>query len=261
MSNYQNLSVSDGTGDASLMHLTANRANGATVFDVDSIIGVPQYFIATVGTLLSSGFIDPTTKLDFFGHISGSTLIIDAWCPGSVDPAGGNTSGQVIVIKPNTEWSNLVAQFIKNATGNGTPENHTVANLTATDVSTGTLEASGAVTLNGATKIAGTAYTLAASVASADGSGNITPTSQVFRVTALAGAATVEVPSYAAQDGISGEIRIYDDGTAQGLTWASGWKAVGVTLPTTTTVGQFIYVSYEYSAVDSKWHVLSVARG
>lgn len=262
MSNgYNNLPVSNGNGDAALMTLQSDRANGATVYNVDTVVNVPQYFIATCGTLLSTGFIDPTTKVDFFGHVSGATLVIDAFCPGSTDPAGGNTAGQKIVIKPNSEWSNLVAQFIKNATGNGTPENHTVANLTATDVSTGTLEASGAVTLNGTTEIAGTSYFNAQSTASVDGSGNITPASQVYRVTALAASATIQAPSFAPQDGMSGELRIYDNGTSRSLTWAAAWKAIGVTLPTSTTVGQFIYISYEYSAADSKWHVLSVARG
>lgn len=261
MADYDYLGASNGSGDAPLMHLTSNRAHGSTVYNVDTVTNVPNKFVATCGTLLASGFIDPTTKVDFKGHVSGSTLIIDAYEPGSADPAGGNTSGQVIVIKPNTGVANRIANFIKNATGFGTPENHTVAGLTATDVSTGTLETSGLATLNGAVKVVGSSYFQAQSVASADGSANITPSSQVFRVTALAAAATVQVPSYAAQDGITGEIRIYDNGTSQSLTWAANWKAIGVTLPSATTVGQFLYVSYEYSAADSKWHVLSVARG
>jgi hypothetical protein len=261
MSDYDYLPVSDGTGDAPLVHLTANRPNGSSVFTVDSVTRIPAKFIGTVGTILSTGFIDPATKQDFKGHVSGGTLVIDGWEPGSSDPVAGNTSGQVIVIKPNTGWSNRVAQFIKNATGLGTPEPHTISTLTATDVSTGTLETSGLTQLNGATKVGGTSYFQAQSTASVDGSGNITPASQVYRVTALAAAATIQVPSYAPQDGMTGELRIVDNGTSRALTWATGWKAIGVTLPTATNVGQFLYVSYEYSSSDSKWHVLSVARG
>lgn len=259
MSDYQYLSASNGSGDASLMHLTANRTIGSTVLTVDSVVNVPTDFLATVGNLLSTGFIDPTTKTDVKGHVSGATLVIDAFEPGSTD--AGNTSGQVVVIKPSTGWANRVAAFIQNATNNGTPENHTVATLTATGVSTGTLTASGAVTLNGAVEVVGTSYFNAQSTATVDGSGHITPASQVYRVTALAASATIQVPSYTPQDGMTGELRIFDNGTAQSLTWASGWKGIGVTLPSTTTIGQYIYVSYEYSAADSKWHVLSVARG
>lgn len=260
MSDYNYLPASNGSGDASLMTLQSNRSIGSTTYAVDTVVNVPTDFLATCGTLLSTGFIDPSTKTDFKGHLgTGNQLIIDAFEPGSTD--AGNTSGQVIVIKPNTGWANRVADFIMNMTGHGTPENVTVADVTATDVSTGTLEASGQSTFNGAVEVVGISYMLAQSTASIDGSGNITPASQVYRVTALAAAATIQVPSYTAEDGMTGELRIFDDGTARALTWAAGWKAIGVTLPTTTTVGQYIYISYEYSAADTKWHVLSVARG
>lgn len=261
MADYDYLGASNGSGDAPLMHLTSNRAHGSTVYNVDSVTNVPAKFIGTCGTLLASGFIDPTTKVDFKGHVSGSTLIIDGYEAGSVDPAGGNTSGQVIVIKPNTGVANRIANFIKNATGFGTPENLYAAILTATDLETATMKATGAVEFDGAVRVVGTSYSVAQSTASVDGSGNITPASQVYRVTGLAAAATIQVPSYTAQDGLTGELRIVDNGTARALTWAAGWKGIGVTPPTTTTVGQFTYVTYEYSASDSKYHILSVARG
>ena len=259
MSDYQYLPVSAGTGDCSLMHLTGNRSIGSTVYNVDSVVGVPADFIGCCGSLLATGFIDPTTKTDFKGHLSGATLIIDAFEPGSSDV--GNTSGQVVVIKPNTGWANRVAAFIMNATNLGTPENHTVATLTATGIITGTITASGSVVFNGAVEVAGTSYFAPQSTATVDGSGHITPTSQVFRVTALAASALIQVPSFTPQDGMSGELRISDNGTGQALTWATGWRAVGVTLPTATTGYAFTYISYEYSLVDTKWHVLSVARG
>lgn len=94
--------------------------------------GVPAKFIGTYGTLLASGLLDPTTKRDFKGHVSGSDLVIDAFEPGNVD--AGNLQGQVVIVKPNTGWANRVAKFIQNATGTGTPENHTVAALSATDI-------------------------------------------------------------------------------------------------------------------------------
>ncbi len=258
MSDYQYLPVSNGDGDASLMHLDSNRSIGSTVYNVDSVVNVPTDFIGSAGNLLASGFLDPTTKTDFKGHVSGDTLVIDGFEPGSTDR--GNTSGQVVIIKPNTGWANRVATFIMNATNNGTPEPHHVSVLTATGVTTGTLTASGVVTFSGAVEVSGTSYVLAASVASIDGSGNITPTSQVFRVTALAASGNIKPPSYTPQDGMSGEIRISDNGTGQALTWDTAYLAVGVTLPTATTGHAFTYVAYEYSSADSKYHVLSVAR-
>lgn len=116
---YDYLHASDGTGDAALMHITADRAPASTTIDVDSVSDVPAKFIGTSGTVLPSGLIDPATKTDFKGHTSGSTLIIDSFEPGSTDV--GNTAGQVVIIKPNTGWANRVADFLVNITGKGTP--------------------------------------------------------------------------------------------------------------------------------------------
>lgn len=133
MSDYNYLPASNGSGDTPLIHLTAARSVSSTVFAVDTVTNVPANFIATCGTLLPSGFIDTSTKTDFKGHVSGSTLVIDGFEPGTTDV--GNAATQVIVIKPTTGWANRVAQFIKNATGFGTPENVTFAGITGSSIS------------------------------------------------------------------------------------------------------------------------------
>lgn len=116
MADTDYLAASDGTGDAALMHVTTPRTALATIIQVDTVSGVPAFFIGTWGTLLASGFIDPTTKRDFFGHVNAGTLVIDKMAPGNVD--NGNTSGQVVVIKPSTPTQNLVGNFIKTALNN-----------------------------------------------------------------------------------------------------------------------------------------------
>jgi hypothetical protein len=47
-------------------------------------------------------------------------------------------------------------------------------------------------------------------------------------------------------------VRIKDDGTARGLSWAAsssagGFRPIGLTLPTTTTVGKTLYVGLVYN--------------
>lgn len=133
--NYDFLPVSNGSGDAALMHVTATRLTGATTIAVDSVANVPTKFIGTYGTLGADGFITAASKRDFRGHTSGADLIIDAFEPGSVD--AGNTIGQIVIIKPTTGWANRVANFIKNMTGLGTPEDITVDALTATSITVG----------------------------------------------------------------------------------------------------------------------------
>lgn len=126
---YDHLRVSDGTGDAVLMHIESDRLTGATTLDVDSVVNVPTKFIATAGTPLATNFIDPTTKIDFTGHLSGSDLIIDDFEPGSVDV--GNTEGQIVIIKPNTGWADRVATFIEGLSGITSPDSTVIDALSA----------------------------------------------------------------------------------------------------------------------------------
>lgn len=115
MADFDYLNVSDGTQDAALMHVIApGRSIGATIIPVDGVVGVPAKFIGTYGSLLTTGAnagqIDPATKTDFKGHLGTGNLVIDGFEPGSTD--AGNTAGQVVVIKPNSIWANLVALAI-----------------------------------------------------------------------------------------------------------------------------------------------------
>lgn len=80
MSHYDFLKVGNGSGDATLMHVQSTRSIGSTTIDVDSVVNVPAKFIGTYGTLLASGLIDPTTKVDFTGHVSGADLILTPLC-------------------------------------------------------------------------------------------------------------------------------------------------------------------------------------
>jgi len=110
MNDYSYLSASDGSGDAALMHVEAARLSGSTTIEVDSVAGVPAKFIGTYGTLLPSGFVDPETKRDFFGHLDGTNLEIDSFAPGNTDD--GNDEGQVVYIRPSTPQQNLIAAAV-----------------------------------------------------------------------------------------------------------------------------------------------------
>lgn len=134
MADYDYLQVSDGTGNAPLMHITASRSVGASTLSVDSVARVPAKFIGVTGKMLSTGFLDPTTLTEMKCHVSGTSVIIDGFEPGSVD--NGNDSTQVLIVKPNTTWANMVGQFIRNAVGLGTPDDVTVHNLTVSGTPT-----------------------------------------------------------------------------------------------------------------------------
>ena len=58
--------------------------------------------------------------------------------------------------------------------------------------------------------------------------------------------------------------RFKDNGTAQELTWTidvnKAFRAMGVTLPTTTVVNKSLYVGCIYNAADLRWDVVAVAQ-
>lgn len=256
-SDYDYLPASNGSGDAALMHIMAARTIGSTSIQVDVTTNVPTKFIGTYGTLQADGLIDPATKVDFKGHVIDSThLGIDAFEPGSTDN-GNLATGQVVVIKPATGWANRVAQFIKNATNFGTPEDLWAAAINAVSaVLSGALSIGGDLSVTGNTALTGTFRLTPASIASAS---TITPTKQIYNVTALAVAATIAVPSFAANDGMSLLLRIKDNGTGRALTFASGYTNVsGLTTPTTTIANKLLTIGAIYNSATSKWEIQSI---
>jgi hypothetical protein len=89
----------------------------------------------------------------------------------------------------------------------------------------------------------------------------ITPvgTDSLQVVTALAEAATIAAPSGSPVNNHKLLLRIKDNGTARALTWNAIYRAIGVTLPTTTVLGKTHYIGMIYNSTDSKWDVLAVS--
>lgn len=91
----------------------------------------------------------------------------------------------------------------------------------------------------------------------------ITPTGDTadeYTVTALAVPATVAAPSGTPADGQRLILRFKDNGTARALTWTTtsgAYRAVGITLPTTTVLSKVTYVGCIYNAQDSYWDAIA----
>lgn len=86
-----------------------------------------------------------------------------------------------------------------------------------------------------------------------------------YNYTALATGLTINIPTGTPVDGNRLTIRILDNGTSQTLTWntaATGYTAIGVTLPTATTVNKTTYVGCVYNSYGSsgtgRWDVIAV---
>ena len=77
-------------------------------------------------------------------------------------------------------------------------------------------------------------------------------------LTAMATNTTIASPTGTPVQGQSLIFRFKDDGTARTLTWNAIFRAIGVTLPTTTTANKLLYVGCKYNSTDTKWDVVSV---
>lgn len=97
----------------------------------------------------------------------------------------------------------------------------------------------------------------------ADAGGTLTPvsiTNDMVIATALSQATTIAAPSGSPVQGEKLVIRLKDNGTARALTWNSIYRAIGVTLPTTTVISKTVYCGFIYNSTDTKWDCVAVAQ-
>lgn len=85
-----------------------------------------------------------------------------------------------------------------------------------------------------------------------------------YGVTAQAANLSISADAGSPYDGKRMVFRFKDNGTARMLTWATGaskaFRAVGITLPTTTVIGKTLYVGCIYNSADSRWDAVAVAQ-
>jgi hypothetical protein len=104
-------------------------------------------------------------------------------------------------------------------------------------------------------------------VVSITSAATITPTidtAEQYQVTALATNATIAIPTGTPSNAQRLLLRIKDNGVARSLIWttsAGGYRAVGVSLPSSTNASKVLYVGCIYNSNDSFWDVIGVAKG
>jgi len=75
----------------------------------------------------------------------------------------------------------------------------------------------------------------------------------------LTSALTLPNPTGTPTQGQVIKMRLEDNGTPRAITWSgSQWRAMGVTLPTTTISTKVMYIEAIWDSVDSKWDVISL---
>lgn len=77
-------------------------------------------------------------------------------------------------------------------------------------------------------------------------------------ITAQAEGLTIAAPTGTPVQGQKLIIRLKDDGSARSIAFNAIFTAIGVTLPTTTTVSKKLYIGCIYNDTDSKWDVIAI---
>jgi hypothetical protein len=91
--------------------------------------------------------------------------------------------------------------------------------------------------------------------------GDISPdvsAADLYVRTALSAAIAINAPTGSPTVGDRLAFRLKDNGTGRALTWNAIFRAIGVTIPTTTVANKTTYVRAIYNTTDTKWDVINV---
>jgi hypothetical protein len=91
-------------------------------------------------------------------------------------------------------------------------------------------------------------------------SATVTPTAtnDLVTITAQATGLTLANPTGAFAEGQALMIRIKDNATAQTIAFGTSYRAVGITLPTTTVISKTIYLGIIYNSTDAKFDIVGL---
>lgn len=225
-----------GTNTGDQTTITGNAGTATALQTARTIDG--QSFDGTANiTVIAPGTVAATAK----------TTPVDADVMPLADSAASN------VLKKVT-WANIKATLktyfdaiystLASPTFTGTPAAPTATRGTTT------------------TQIATTAFARTPSVQAVTSAATVTPTfaDDMVKITAQAAGLTLANPTGTAIDGAGMVIRIKDNGTARSISYGTQYRAIGVTLPTTTVVSKTLYLAMVYNTEDTTWDVLAVGQ-
>jgi hypothetical protein len=101
---------------------------------------------------------------------------------------------------------------------------------------------------------------LNANVQTVTSSATVTPTSanDLVVITAQAVGLTIANPTGTMVQGQALMIRIKDNGTARSIAFGTNYRALGITLPTTTVVNKTLYLGMIWNSTDTKFDVVGL---
>jgi hypothetical protein len=173
---------------------------------------------------------------------------------GAVISAINGATNYAIQLTDGTEGS---GKFLKSVTANGEAN---WASIASSDVSgLGTLATqSGTFSGTSSGTNTGDQTFLDARVQTVTSSATVTPlsTNDLVIITAQAAGLTLANPTGTFTEGQALMIRIKDNATARTIAFDTNYRAIGVTLPTTTVISKTMYLGIIYNSTDTKWDIV-----
>ena len=257
---YQVVKVSGASGqklavDLAQANIDLNSADTIGVV-TETITTNQEGFIMTVGQILD---------INTTGSLQGET-----WADGDVLYLSPTTAGIITKVKPNGLTGHIVVVgyveyahatqgkiYVKIMNGWELDELHNVYINPTTLANNDLLQYESATSL-----WKNKPFTFIPNVQSVTSAATVTPTTlnDEVVVTAQAVALALANPTGTALQGESLIIRIKDNGTARAITYDTQYRAIGVTLPTTTVISKTVYLGFIYNSTDTKWDCIGVSQ-
>lgn len=249
--NLTNVNVFSCTGNASVggnLSVTGNTTFGGTVTAISGTTTLSQLVLTSVLATNYGG-----TGLDTHLATNGQLLIGN----------GAGFSLATLTAGANITITNSAGGITIAAAGGGgggsTSFNLTVDNSGAGDASGFTFNGSVAKTISYNSIGARPDNPRIQSVVS---NATVTPTfaNDQVNITAQAVNLTLANPTGTAVSAWGMVIRIKDNGTPRTISYDTQYRAIGVTLPTTTVASKTLYLGMIYNSTDTKWDIIAVAQ-
>jgi hypothetical protein len=221
-----------------------------------------DFVLGDADALVYKGAIDCSGNPNYPAADAGHTYKVSV--AGKIGGASGAdvTSGDVLICTLDGSAAGDQAavganwNIIQTSSGVGDvvgPNSSTDQHIPVFDGTTGKLLADGGKTI---------AQLREPAVQTVTSSATVTPTfvDDMVKITAQAEGLTLANPTGSAIEGAGLVIRIKDNGTARSIAYDTQYRAIGVTLPTTTVISKTLYLGLIYNSTDTKWDVVAVAQ-
>jgi hypothetical protein len=242
--NGTNVGIGTASPTAKLQIISPNVTAGAYGIKWDNSTASRQFYLDNDGSLILVG----RQTINWANGVSFTAFDIIAQT-GQIFNVSGSGSGSVLIGTGGTDSSSkLLVRGI-----DATSSNYALKVVNSAGNPLLYVKNDGAIDIYG---------TITPRLQNVTSAATVTPTNlnDEVVITAQAVGLTLANPTGTALQGQSMMIRIKDNAIAQTIAYGTQYRAIGVTLPTTTVISKTLYLGLIYNSTDTKWDVIGVAQ-